>query len=177
MHCFVRIALGCLIALLFSGMAVAHEFSVGSLTIDHPWSRATPSSAKVGGAYFTISNNGTEPDVLVSAMTNASERAEFHLMAMTGDVMTMAKVTDPLVIMPGQKLVFEPGGLHMMLFDLKTGLKEGRSFEGRLRFEKAGSVDVVFNIDSMGAKVPSANSAGNTANDAQGHNKMKHGNN
>lgn len=47
-------------------------------------------------------------------------------MSMNGDVMKMAKVTwKPLVIMPGQKLIFEPNGLHMMLFELKAGLEEG----------------------------------------------------
>ncbi len=175
MRRFVRIALGCLMAMLISGMAIAHEFSIGSLTIDHPWSRATPPSAKVGGAYFAITNNGTEPDTLVSAMTNASERAEFHLMSMTGDVMTMAQVTEPLVIAPGQKLVFEPNGLHVMLFELRAGLKEGESFSGTLTFEKAGSVELVFKVDRMGAKAPTANAAVDQTGDAQDHSGMSHG--
>ncbi len=42
--------------------------------------------------------------------------------------MKMAKVEEPLVIIPGESIKFEPGGLHLMLFDLKAGLKEGETF-------------------------------------------------
>lgn len=167
-------AMGCVMVLLFSSMANAHEFSIGALKIDHPWSRATPTSAAVGGAYFTITNNGTEPDTLVSAVTDASKRAEFHKMSMNGDVMKMAKVTEPLVIMPGQKLIFEPNGLHMMLFELKAGLEEGESFAGMLTFERAGSADVIFKVDRMGARAPKANVPVDNAGDATSHSGLSH---
>lgn len=174
MRKFAVAALGSLIAAFFAGFAGAHEFSTGSLTIDHPWSRATPPSAKVGGGYFTISNTGAEPDTLVSASSDIAERLEFHIMSMDGDVMKMKPVTGPLVIGPGQKLVFEPGGLHLMMFGLKAGLKEGEKFSGTLNFEKAGSVQIAFDVDRLGAKAPSANPAAGGANGGAG---MTHGSN
>ena len=36
----------------------------GSLTLEQPWSRATPGGAKVGGGYLRITNTGTAPDRL-----------------------------------------------------------------------------------------------------------------
>ncbi len=36
--------------------ASAHEFKLGPLKIGHPWSRATPAGAKVGGGYLTKDN-------------------------------------------------------------------------------------------------------------------------
>ena len=104
-----------------------------------------------------------------------AKRAEFHMMSMNGDVMKMAKVTEPLVIMPGQKLVFEPGGLHMMLFELTAGLKEGESFSSTLTFERAGSTDVIFKVDRMGAKVPSAKVPVNNTSDVTSHSGLSHG--
>ncbi|TGP18118.1 copper chaperone PCu(A)C, partial [Mesorhizobium sp. M1D.F.Ca.ET.234.01.1.1] len=46
--------------------AIAHEFKVGDLEIEHPWSRATPAGAKVAGGYFTIINKGSSPDRLLA---------------------------------------------------------------------------------------------------------------
>lgn len=158
--------------LLFASSALAHEFKAGTLVIDHPWSRATPPSAKVGGAYFTVTNTGTEPDILISANAVIADRAEFHSMTMDGDVMKMAKVDEPFVIKSGESITFEPGGLHLMLFDLKDGLNEGETFSGELKFEKAGPITVEFRVDKMGAKTPSKPKAG--SGDADDHSGMDH---
>lgn len=124
-----------------SAISQAVEYKVGSIIVDQPWSRATPATAKVGGGYLVITNTGKEDDTLVSAETDVSQRAEFHSMSMNGDVMTMAIITDPLVIKPGQSIVVEPGVMHIMLLDLKAGFKEGQTFKGKLTFEKAGAVE------------------------------------
>lgn len=152
--------------------AVAHEFKAGAIVIGHPWSRATPPSAKVGGAYFTVTNTGAEPDALVSAKAVIADRAEFHSMTIDGEVMKMAKVEEPLVIKPGESITFEPGGMHLMLFDLKAGLKEGETFSGELGFEKAGPIKVEFAVDKMGAKAPSKPKA--DTGDAGSHGSMNH---
>ena len=162
------------LSLLFTLSANAHEFSVGEISIDHPWSRATPAGAKVGGAYFVVTNNGTQEDTLLSATSNVAGRVEFHEMSTADGVMKMAKVAVPLVIRPGQSLAFAPSGLHMMLFELSGPLKEGDSFEGTLMFEKAGAAKLVFKIDKMGAKAPSANPNVNKDLKIMDHEKMGH---
>ena len=43
----------------------AHDYKVGSLEIEHPWTRATPKGAAVAGGYLKIVNNGTTADRLV----------------------------------------------------------------------------------------------------------------
>ncbi|RUV37010.1 copper chaperone PCu(A)C, partial [Mesorhizobium sp. M7A.F.Ca.MR.228.00.0.0] len=68
------------LALLFTGAqsVLAHEFKVGDLEVGHPWSRATPAGAKVAGGYFTVTNNGSAPDRLVSISSDVSEKTELH---------------------------------------------------------------------------------------------------
>lgn len=154
---------------IFAGNGWAHEFSAGSLVIDHPWSRATPPGAKVGGAYFTVTNNGKEPDQLIAATAQPAERAEFHRMSMKGDVMTMTKLEKPVSINPGETVYFEPGSLHVMLFGLKQPLKEGEKFSGTLTFEKAGTVELSFKIDKLGVRLPSV-----FEGDETDHSKMRH---
>jgi copper(I)-binding protein len=136
-------------------MASAHEFKLGDLVIGHPWSRATPGGAKIGGGYLTITNNGGAPDRLVSATVPAvSDHVEIHQMAMNNGVMTMRQVPDGVTVAPGKTVAFAPGGYHLMLTGLKTPLKEGDRLKATLTIEKAGAIDVTFNVEGIGAQHP-----------------------
>jgi copper(I)-binding protein len=141
------------LALSFAGLhgAFAHEFKLGDLEIDHPWSRATPPGAQVAGGYFTVVNHGGEADRLVSVTSDISAKAEVHEMAVKDGVMTMRPVEGGLEIPAGGKLELKPGGYHLMLMGLKHPAKQGESFPATLTFEKAGSVTVEFQVDAMGA--------------------------
>ncbi len=108
------------VALTFTaltGLALAHEYSVGPLKIDHPWARATPRGAKVGGGYAVITNTGSMPDRLVGGSLSAAGHVEIHRMTMEGDVMKMGPVEGGLEIKPGQTVKLEPGGFHIMFMD------------------------------------------------------------
>ena len=57
-----RIALVFGVALsLWASAAMAQNYSIGSIEVGKPWSRATPKGAKVAGAYMTITNKGAAP--------------------------------------------------------------------------------------------------------------------
>jgi len=142
------------IALCLAVPAAAHGFKVGDLTIGHPWTRATPNGAKIGGGYLTITNNGTTADRLVGVSVSVSDRGEIHEMKMDGGVMTMRPLAQGVEIKPGETVKFEPGGYHLMFMDLKEPFKEGTMVKGQLRFEKAGKVDVEYKVDAIGAPGP-----------------------
>lgn len=149
------LAAACLL-LPFAG-ASAHEFKLGSLEIVHPWARATPGGAKVGGGYLTIVNHGSEPDRLVAITApDRSDRVEIHEMAVNNGVMTMRPLPGGLVIKPGESVELKPGGYHVMMQDLKAPLKEGDKVDATLTFEKAGSVKVYFVVAPIGAAAPAA---------------------
>ncbi|WP_136617248.1 MULTISPECIES: copper chaperone PCu(A)C [Mesorhizobium] len=140
------------LALSFVGAqsVFAHEFKVGDLEIGHPWSRATPAGAKVAGGYFTITNNGSAPDRLVSISSDVSEKAELHEMGVKDGVMTMRPVAGGLEIPAGGKVALAPGGYHLMFIGLKRQPKQGEKFSATLTFEKAGAVSVDFAVEGMG---------------------------
>ncbi len=135
-------------------MTEAHEFKLGDLTIGHPWSRATPGGAKIGGGYLTITNNGSAPDKLVAATTAAADHVEIHEMAMANNVMTMRKLDNGVAVPPGKTVTFAPGGYHLMLMGLKGPLKEGDRLKATLTFEKAGPIEVTINVEGIGAQHP-----------------------
>lgn len=138
--------------LLSAGFATAHEFKAGPLKIGHPWSRATPAGAKVGGGYLSIENTGTAADRLVSVSVPFAARAEVHEMAVKDGVMTMRPLEQGVEVPAGAKVEFKPGGYHIMFMELKQPLKQGEMMKGTLTFEKAGTVDVEFKVDAIAAK-------------------------
>ena len=137
---------------LSATLATAHDFKAGPLKIGHPWSRATPAGAKVGGGYLSIENTGSAPDRLVSIAVPFAARAEIHEMATKDGIMTMRPMDNGVEVPAGAKVEFKPGGYHIMFMELKQPLKQGETLKGTLTFEKAGSVDVEFKVDSIAAK-------------------------
>ena len=63
---------------------LAKDFTTCAITIERPWSRATPSGAKVASGYFTIKNSGDSPDRLISVTADVAGRTGIHQMSMSG---------------------------------------------------------------------------------------------
>lgn len=126
-------------------------FKAGDLVVAAPWTRATPGGAKIAGGYLKITNNGKSADRLVSAISAGADRVEIHEMSMTDGVMKMRPLTDGLTIKPGETVELKPGGFHMMFMDIKQPLKQGDKLKATLTFEKAGKLDVSFDVNAMGA--------------------------
>jgi len=137
-----------------AGVALAQTYTVGSIKIEQPWARATPGGAKVGGGYVTITNTGSEPDRLIGGTLAQAGRFEMHEMKMEGGTAHMREIKDGVVIGPGQKVEFKPGGYHIMFMDLRGPFKQGDTLKGQLRFEKAGTVDVEYKVEAIGAGAP-----------------------
>ncbi|MGD9914519.1 MAG: copper chaperone PCu(A)C [Rhizobiaceae bacterium] len=149
----MRAAIGAIALMAFgSGTLSAHDFKVGDIQIDHPWSRATPPNARVAAGYLTLKNGGSEADRLIAVSSDIGGKAEIHQMLVGDDgVMTMRPVTDGVEVPAGGEVELKPGSFHIMFLQLKQGVKEGDSFKGTLTFSKSGSVDVEFDVQAMGS--------------------------
>lgn len=135
----------------FAGGAGAQEYRLDALTIDHPFARATPPGATTGGVYFTIVNRGAGADKLVGASSPIAGAAEVHTMAMEGKLMRM-RATGTLAIPRGATVALRPGGVHVMLLNLKRPLVAGEAIPMRLTFEKAGTIEVAAAVVPIGAE-------------------------
>jgi hypothetical protein len=153
-----RFAMSATILLNVGVVAVAQQFKANSIVIERPWIRATPAGAKVAGGYMTITNTGSEPDRLIGGVLPQAGRFEVHEMKMDGNVMQMRQVQGGLEIKPGQKVELNPSGYHLMLMELREPLKQGDILKGQLRFEKAGSVDIEYRVEGVGAQGPQQHS-------------------
>ena len=133
--------------------AVATDYPLHDLRIEHPYARPTPPGARTGGAYFTIRNLGRASDRLVRVASPSAQSAEVHSMKMDGNVMRMRAVPS-LDIPPGTSVTLGAGAYHVMLLGLTHPLAAGDKVPLTLTFEKAGEIDVTADVEAgpMGAQ-------------------------
>jgi copper(I)-binding protein len=74
--------------------------------------------------------------------------------------MTMRPLENGLAIAPGKTVKFAPGGLHLMMIDLKNPLKQGDKVAVTLEFEKAGKVTASLDVQGVGAPGPAPQGGG-----------------
>jgi hypothetical protein len=148
------IAAAALLAAALVAPATARDYAIGDLAIQAPWSRATPPAAKVGAGYLSIANRGTSADRLVAAQSPVAGRVEIHEMRMDAGIMRMRELAQGLALPPGGQVDLKPGGYHLMLMDLRAPLREGAAVPVTLVFERAGRIDVEFQVAPAAARQP-----------------------
>jgi len=98
----------------------------------------------MSGGFLKIENKGGA-DKLLAASSSVSKTMELHTMTMDGNIMRMREVK--AIDVPANGMVeLRPGGLHLMFMDLNEQLKPGSTFKVKLKFEKAGEVEVPFKV-------------------------------
>jgi periplasmic copper chaperone A len=155
--------------MLIAGPGLAETFKAGAIQIEQPWARATPKGATIGAGYMKITNTGTEPDRLVGGSVPFAQRVEVHSMTMEQGVMKMREIKDGLEIKPGETVELKPSGYHMMFVGLKEPLKQGEDVTVTLKFAKAGTVEVKYSVEAVGAGGPAAGQGMNMKMDKMGH--------
>ena len=137
--------------LVITGTGIfADDYKVGKLQISQPWTRVTPKGAQVAGGYLKITNTGTTPDRLTGGSAEVAKRFEIHEMSMENGVMKMRELKDGVAIAPGATVELRPGSYHIMMMNLSRPLAKGERVKGSLTFEKAGKVDVEFDVQALG---------------------------
>lgn len=88
--------------------------------------------------YFTVENQSDSADALEAAGSAVAASVVIHE-TIAGDdgTMGMRPVDGPLEVLPGERLIFEPGGLHLMLVDVDR-LEAGDQVEVTLTWQNAG---------------------------------------
>ena len=127
--------------------AMAGDYTLGNLTISHPWSRATAPGMPMGVAYLAITNRGKAADALVAASTPAAAQVEIHQTTLSDGMARMRPVQE-VVIAPGSTVKIEPGGIHLMLVGLKQPLSPPATVPLTLRFRDAGEITIQLTIES-----------------------------
>lgn len=123
------------------------------VSVENPWARPTPPSAKLGAGYLTVVNSGAA-DRLVGAASPAAARVEMHVTLRDGEIMRMREVKAFDLPAKG-RLELKPAGAHLMFVDLKRPFKQGDKVPVTLKFEKAGEVKVDLQVGRQPAPAES----------------------
>ncbi|OWS72125.1 hypothetical protein CBI30_02725 [Polynucleobacter aenigmaticus] len=133
-----------------AGLAQAQNAKVGPLQIENAYTRATVPGQMAAGGFMKVENKGVV-DLLVSASSPAAGEVQLHEMAMEGNVMKMRQVKD-IPVPAGGAVELKPGGMHLMFMNIKAPLVAGETIPVKLKFAKAGEVEVKFPVNAMGAQ-------------------------
>jgi copper(I)-binding protein len=102
-------------------------------------------AGRPAAVYFTVRNDGAEPVTLAGVHVSGAGKAEMH----ESKGGSMAAVAS-LPIDPGASVVFAPGGLHVMVFELADTLKPGGSAELTLTFSDGDKLSMPLRVEAMG---------------------------
>jgi copper(I)-binding protein len=108
--------------------------------VANSWARIAEPGA-TSGVYLEITNNDTVAIILVGVTTNAAAAAEVHETMQHEGMAHMMPRTE-LPIAAGAVLTMQPGGLHVMLVDLRRALAVGDSIRLQLHFGDSTTVPV-----------------------------------
>lgn len=104
------------------------------VAIEKAWVRATVPSQRSTGAFLELT--ATAPLSLVGVESPAADIVEVHEMAIVDNIMRMRAI-DSLALEPGKPVELKPGGLHVMLIDLRAPVAAGDRVPLTLIFEDA----------------------------------------
>ena len=108
------------------------------------WLRAAPPNAMMLAAYGELSNETGEDKILIGAFSPDFNMAEIHKTIVTDGVARMVH-QEQLTIKPGAKLLFKPGGLHIMLMHPTAKIKVGEEVKICLIYQQ-GDKEIVQHI-------------------------------
>ena len=125
--------------LLFSAGVFAG--AADHVVVQDPYVRLAPPNAPATGAFMVIKNNGDKDIKVLKADNPASKVTELHTHLNEGGVMKMRPVPAIDIKAKGEA-VLKPGGLHVMMIDLKAPMKEGDVVPITLTFDDGSSKQV-----------------------------------
>lgn len=117
-----------------------------AIAIHDPWIRQPPPSAQVAAGYLRIDNPGAQPDRLLAVETAAAGRVEIHAMEEVDGMMRMREADGGVEVPADGHVALAPGGYHLMLMEPREGLAAGQQVAATLVFERAGRVEVSFQV-------------------------------
>lgn len=142
-----------LIGIVAASVALAGCQQKAEVSADGAWVRLPAVAGNPGAAYFTI-HGGSSPVTLLAASAPFAVRTELHeSMKGHSGMMSMAPVKD-VAVAPGATVKFEPGGKHVMLFDIAPTLQPGTRAPLTLSFADGRKLEVQATIVGAGDPEP-----------------------
>ena len=96
-----------------------------------------------------MADTGSQPDVLVSAVSTPEAQVSLMSESVSGGAETMTPLSGGLPVPAHGRVTLGPGGYHLMLTNPSTPLEQGDTVRLALRFEHAGTVTLEVPVTSL----------------------------
>lgn len=123
--------------------SAAMSTQAATVVVEDPWVRATTGTEdpSMSAAFMVLDNDGDDEVTVTGASSPVAGRVELHEMAMVDGAMVMRETEEGITLAPGRGQVLQPGGLHVMLMDLRDELAPGDEVEVTLVLDDGTTVD------------------------------------
>jgi copper(I)-binding protein len=126
-----------------AGTAQAHSTRVGAVHIGHAWVLPSAAGATSTQGFVPLLAQGTD-DRLLSVTSSRARRIEIRRSDERGNTTPL----DTLRLQANAPIGMRPGRLHLAFLDIDAPFVTGERVVARFVFEKAGSVDFEFWVES-----------------------------
>ena len=119
-----------------------------NVIVTNAYIRETIPGSTVSSMYMTINNNSDKSVTLIGASSKISPSIEIHEHTMSDGMMKMGQVQS-IVIKAKSKVVLQPSGFHLMIFNVNTPLKDKQTAQVILHFKVQEPIQVLAPIVSI----------------------------
>ncbi len=129
-------------------LAMVNQVVASEITVSKAYIRATIPGTEISSAYMEIANDGTSALELIGATSDVSNRIEIHQHTMADGVMKMRQQAS--LTIPANDLVkLQPGGYHLMIFNLTKPLKADEKVALTLHFNNQQKLELSVPVTSI----------------------------
>lgn len=114
-------------------------YAQSDIMVQDAYARATPPHAPTSAVFAQLMNNSDQDRYLTAISTPVAGKAELHDVIHDGDIMQMRQL-DKVALPAHQSITFKPGGMHIMLFNLKQPLVEGQTIDLNASFANGETI-------------------------------------
>jgi len=111
----------------------------GDISVENVYIKESLPHSNISAFFLTLSNNSDQNISLLKAKTNLTNTTELHTHINDNGKMTMLAL-DKIDIPAHSKTELKPGGLHIMLFDLKQKIDQNSKINLNLYFDNNTSL-------------------------------------
>ncbi|MDX1804738.1 MAG: copper chaperone PCu(A)C [Alcanivorax sp.] len=121
------------LAILLAGVVIGARAEV---VVQQPWLRAVPPVSPTMAGYMVLVNRGRQAVRLTGARSEVAGQVVMHRVVMEKDGSSHMQALGTVTLAPGERLIFAPGGRHLMLMDMSRVPPLGSRVPVCLQFRK-----------------------------------------
>jgi len=134
-------------------LVLAASFLQAAVVVRDGYVRAPVPGQNIAAAFMVISNDGDQPVQLIAVKSDVAAQLELHGHTNDNGVMRMRQI-DKLDVPAKGEVALAPGGLHLMLIDLRKPLVEKQQVAFTLVFGDGTEVKTELPVVSIMNEAP-----------------------